>query len=39
LPATIALNTNLDTSEDHLLSPTEIDAQLDDIAILYPEWF
>jgi hypothetical protein len=26
LPAAVALDTNLDTSENHLLAPTEIDA-------------
>jgi hypothetical protein len=39
LPAAVALDANLDTSENHLFSTTEIDAQLDDIAILYPEGF
>jgi hypothetical protein len=39
LPAAVALDTDFDTSENHLLAPAEINAQLDDIAILYAEWF
>lgn len=39
LPATIALDTDLDTAEDHLLSTAEVDAELNDIAILNAKWF
>ena len=34
LPASIALNANLDTTEDDFLSTLEVDTQLDDIAII-----
>ena len=34
LPASIALNTNLDTTEDDFLSTLKINTQLDDIAII-----
>jgi hypothetical protein len=39
LPAAVALDADLHASKDHLLAPTEVDAQLDDIAILYSERF
>lgn len=37
LPTTVALDADFYTSEDHLLTTTEVDSQLDDVAILYPE--
>jgi hypothetical protein len=39
LPAAVTLDADFDTSENHLLASTEINAQLDDIAILYTEGF
>ena len=39
LPTAVALDTNLDTSEDHLFTPAKVDTQLDDITILYSEGF
>lgn len=37
LPPAIALDANLDTSENHLLTTAEVDSKLDDVTILYPE--
>lgn len=37
LPPAIALDPDLDTSEDHLLAAAEVDAQLDDVAVFYSE--
>ena len=34
LPPTVALDPNLDTPEDHLLSAAEVYSELDDVAIL-----
>jgi hypothetical protein len=39
LPTTVALNTDLDASEDHLLTTAKVDSQLDDVTILYPKRF
>lgn len=37
LPTSITLDSNLDTSKNHLLSATEINSELNDVTVLYPE--
>lgn len=37
LPAAVALDADLDTAENHLFATSEINAQLNDITILYSE--
>jgi hypothetical protein len=34
LPGTIALDPHANTAEDHLLTPSKVDAQLNNIAVL-----
>lgn len=38
LPAAVALDADLDTSENHLLAALEVDTKLDDIAVVDGIW-